>query len=303
MGTKELMDIKRFSEYTGIPASTLRYYDQNGIFAPIHKDGNGRRKYHISQVTTANLIKFLVSAKVPLAMIKDFVANRDDYDYTYRTLREQEYQISSQIQDLQLVQQSIGVIKDMINEVERIRDLRAIVLQPQGERHIAVAPENKPFAKGEYYDAFTKAWKVMEGFGYRGNFPIGGYTRNFIDFMKRPWSPDNFFSLNPRGFSTMRAGTYVVAYTQGDYGEDDDVVERLQTFIRERKLKIYNGVYQIYIRDEVTSGNPERYISKVMVRVQDGAGAKVAAKTTVGAEAADAKVASVAAKGSAAAVE
>ncbi|MDR1016246.1 MAG: MerR family transcriptional regulator [Coriobacteriales bacterium] len=274
MRKSELLSIKQFSELTGIPASTLRYYDKNGIFRPQHKDVNGRRSYQVMQANVAATIKFLASADVPLDLIRLYMARRDDHAASYELLDQQEYAISAQIDKLQQARASVATLKNMIHESDNVSDLDAFTIKRLNERHVAFATVNQPYRPGAYVPAFLKAWRTMEKQGYKGDFPLGGYTRDFADFLSRPWCPDRFFSLNPRGLQLLPAGLYLVGYCRGNYGESEGLRERLEDYVKAEGLSPRGGVYRLYIQNEATCTDPDRYLSKIMIGLQAGEGEK-----------------------------
>ncbi|MGY0694829.1 helix-turn-helix domain-containing protein [Virgibacillus sp. FSP13] len=73
------MTIQSFSIKTGIPKSTLRYYEEKGLLQPLERSENGYRVYSDEQVTTAKLISSLRLADVPIKEIQRYL-NADKID-------------------------------------------------------------------------------------------------------------------------------------------------------------------------------------------------------------------------------
>ena len=74
-----LLSIKEFSEFVGISTSSLRHYDNKGIFKPVKKDDkfkNNYRYYTPTQITTIKMIRVLTEIGVSLDIIKKLAANR-----------------------------------------------------------------------------------------------------------------------------------------------------------------------------------------------------------------------------------
>jgi hypothetical protein len=49
----------------------LRLYERIGLLTPVHVDGNGYRRYDVSQLSTARLISMLRRLDMPLAQVAD----------------------------------------------------------------------------------------------------------------------------------------------------------------------------------------------------------------------------------------
>jgi len=67
---KSLMSIKAFSELCGVEQSTLRYWDEVGLFLPAHRNKKtGYRYYSKDQMERLRFIKLLSSLNIPLKVI------------------------------------------------------------------------------------------------------------------------------------------------------------------------------------------------------------------------------------------
>ncbi|MFE1594914.1 MerR family transcriptional regulator [Nocardia sp. NPDC058705] len=68
-----MLSIGELSDRTGVPASTLRYYDDLGLVLPAARVA-GQRRYTISSVTDIGLIVYFRDVGFTLAEIKHFVS-------------------------------------------------------------------------------------------------------------------------------------------------------------------------------------------------------------------------------------
>lgn len=68
------MTIKEFSQKSGLPPSTLRYYEANGLLVPNARLDNGYRVYTESQIEEARLINSLRQAGVSISQIVEFLS-------------------------------------------------------------------------------------------------------------------------------------------------------------------------------------------------------------------------------------
>lgn len=69
------MTIKEISERTGLPASTLRYYERKGLLS-VPRDGGGRRDYDEGDVEWIRFIRRLKETGMPLGDIRRYAVLR-----------------------------------------------------------------------------------------------------------------------------------------------------------------------------------------------------------------------------------
>lgn len=65
--------IKEISEMTGLPASTLRYYDKNGLLPSLKRDANNVRIFDDDDFRTLRLINCLKKSGLSIKDIKEFI--------------------------------------------------------------------------------------------------------------------------------------------------------------------------------------------------------------------------------------
>lgn len=65
--------IGEVSEMTGIPVSTLRYYDREGMFPGMERTSGGSRIFSEQELSVLRLIHCLKSSGMPIKNIKEFL--------------------------------------------------------------------------------------------------------------------------------------------------------------------------------------------------------------------------------------
>ncbi|MBH5330246.1 MerR family transcriptional regulator [Eikenella sp. S3360] len=75
------MQIKQFSEQTGLSIHTLRYYEKEGLLRP-ERDALGRRAYGSRDAEWVGFILRLKEMGVPLAQIKEYARLRHQGEAT-----------------------------------------------------------------------------------------------------------------------------------------------------------------------------------------------------------------------------
>ncbi len=89
------LSIGELSERTGVPATTLRYYDELGLVRPAARAA-GRRRYAESAVRDVGVIVFFREIGFSLAEIGCFIAGgfrRETIDHKLAELAEQQHRI------------------------------------------------------------------------------------------------------------------------------------------------------------------------------------------------------------------
>lgn len=71
------MRIGELSRHSGVPATTLRYYEQAGLLAPPRRTGSGYRSYDEESLNRLAFIRAAQSVGLTLAEIRDVIAIRE----------------------------------------------------------------------------------------------------------------------------------------------------------------------------------------------------------------------------------
>ncbi|MHA6252553.1 MerR family transcriptional regulator [Oceanobacillus sp. CAU 1775] len=108
------MNIKLFSLKTGIPESTLRYYETKKLLIPERNKENGYRLYRDEQIQTAKLIASLRKADISIDEIQNYLqANKSEQLEMKRNwiklLKQKKQQLDVGIQYLEASQQEVPV--------------------------------------------------------------------------------------------------------------------------------------------------------------------------------------------------
>lgn len=74
----EFMNIRDFSERTGISKSALRYYEQKNLLFPRERSANGYRVYSEDQIATVKLISSLRLVDIPIKGIQVYLLENDE---------------------------------------------------------------------------------------------------------------------------------------------------------------------------------------------------------------------------------
>ena len=287
---KDYLSIREFARLSGIETTTLRYWDEIGLFSPMKRDPeNNYRYYTPDQMIAVNFISVLSGLQIPLKSIQDVSASRTP-DRIARLIEQQERQLDQEIRRLQECHSIIHARLELINYGTRVREgyqeadgLRAfgdpdaspslnvntdtIAVLYREEKAFVLGPpagfeEGKPF-----YEPFIRFIQAAEDLRINLSYPIGGYHQNMDNFIKAPGAPDHFYSLDPTGNRRWVEGKYLVGFSHGYYGELGDVAERMRSYAAKQRLRLSGPVYTLYLHDEICIADPGDYMCQVFVAV------------------------------------
>jgi DNA-binding transcriptional MerR regulator len=152
------MTIQSFSQRTGLPASTLRYYEKEGLLKPDFRADNGYRLYREDQIPSAMKIHTLRQAGIGLSEIRQYLVSdatgqaewmrkwRRDVEVKLSALNVAKqflYGIESVDENIQLVRWDAPTnmiwfrhrVKRQLNPFAQVMDERADFLERRGLLH------------------------------------------------------------------------------------------------------------------------------------------------------------------------
>ena len=103
--------IRQVVQRTGIPASTLRFYEAKGLLAPVGRNGHGVREYTDADLERLGSITCLKNTRMPVEEIRRFMELCGKGDATLQQRREmvcaQQAALEKRIYELQQYKQHI----------------------------------------------------------------------------------------------------------------------------------------------------------------------------------------------------
>jgi len=261
----DLLSIQHFSRLTGIKQSTLRYYDDLGLFSPAMRGENGYRYYSPQQIVTINSINLLHQLDMPIRQITHIQSNRSP-EVMFEVLNEKEEALAAEFIKIERSYNVVRTLKRLIQH-GLAADENIIETVYLDELPIVIGQKND-FGDSQYfYDAFLKFCSEAKQYRIDLRLPVGGLFETFDYFCDNPGRPTNFFSVDPKGLDTRPAGRYLSAYQRGYYGETDKLSERMQNHIKENNLVATGPVFNIFLHDELSIDDPENYLMHATVEV------------------------------------
>jgi len=262
-----LMSIKQFSEICGLEQSTLRYWDDIGLFRPAYRNAeNSYRYYAPEQVVQVNFIKVLSNLNIPLKVIAN-VGEKRTPETILKLMEQQESRLDTELNRLHEAYSTIHTLRNTIQQGINAPDADHISVQALGALPIAFGSENKNQEGQNFHQAFMQYSRHAKEIRTGLSKPIGGWFESMQRFVENPSLPSRFFSVDPRGGDQRAPGKYLVGYTQGYYGYQGDTPLRMAEYAREHRIVPRGPVYVIYLLDEISVKDPSNYLAQICAAI------------------------------------
>ncbi len=116
--TKNTYNIGEFSQLTGIPTSTLRYYETENLIKP-QRSANGHRYYTRDDFDWLRFLNHLKGAGMSIADLKQYIMLREQGDKTIpQRLALLKTTKHNFLKELSEIQQHLQILNDKINWYE-----------------------------------------------------------------------------------------------------------------------------------------------------------------------------------------
>jgi len=267
-----LLSVKEFAKFTGLKRSTLRYYDDIGLLSPTVRGNDNNYRYYIPlQLTTVKFINVLVRLGVSLATVSEMLKDRTP-ENMIELLSQQETILDRRLHELHSAYSIIHTFRKNIQNglTGRAGEVRVEMLD---EINYVLGPPNEFGSSKNYYVTFKQFCKDANANRINLEYPVGGYYHDIDTFLKEPDCPDRYFSMDPHGNCARQAGKYLVGYRQGYhgangyYGDFVDVPQKMAAYAEEHDLIFHGPVYVVYLLNEISTKEPEQYLSRISVSV------------------------------------
>ena len=274
MEDPKLFSIKDFAEFSGTNQSTLRYYDDIGLLHPASRGSENNYRYYTPlQLQTIKFINILVNLGIPLATVGEMIKNRTP-ENMIDLLSRQETILDKKLFELQASYSIIHTFRKNIQNGLAGR-AGATGIEILDEINYILGPVNDFGNGNDYYETFNQFCKKANDYRINLDYPIGGYHYDIDSFLNNPDRPDKYFSMDPVGNCTRRAGKYLVGYMRGHHGAGGyfggfgEVPANMAAYAKEHELVFDGPVYVVFLFNEITTAKPEDYLSRVSVSVTD----------------------------------
>jgi len=262
----DTLSIQEFSKLSGVESSTLRYWDELGLFTPLMRHPeNNYRYYSTAQLLALNFVTTLSELEIPLKTIAELRKDRDPEQFL-DLLEKQEQIMDMEMRRLRMRYSIIHARRELINLGMRV-DVDEISVAHMEDKAMTMWPRNE-YKEGEtFIEPLSELISKVGEHHISLSFPVAGYHDNMGSFTKSPGCPDHFLSIDPIGTYTRKAGEYLIAYSRGYYGSIGDLPERMSEYAKKHSLHISGPVYTVYLHEEICTKDPSQYLAQCSVPI------------------------------------
>ncbi|MDR0325989.1 MAG: MerR family transcriptional regulator [Oscillospiraceae bacterium] len=287
---KDYLSVNEFSKLSGIEKTTLRYWDEIGLFSPAKRDPeNNYRYYAPEQIIAVNFITVLSELHIPLKTIGAMESGRTP-ESIIRLIEQQAKQLDMEMSKLrerysiiharlELIKYGIRVL-DGYTAVGGVRldagidaaggttvDVDSVAVLHRDDLTYILGPPNGFQGNEDFYEPFMRFCRQSEELRVNLSYPIGGYHTDMKSFCKTPGQPDHFISIDPTGNRKRPAGNFLIGFARGYYGTFGDLPDRMAAYAEQQALRFSGPVYTLYLHDEICIKDPSQYLVQICVAV------------------------------------
>lgn len=266
---EQYFSTSEFAELCGVTKYTLFHYDDLGILKPEIVNEKGYRYYSINQFFLFDIISVLKEVGTPLKEIKEYIEHQNTEQFL-QMLMEKNKQLSDEqmkiISMQKLLKNTTGMIEYAMHitygqpriELYKAEYLKAVKLPRKSEKkRLQKISDLYKYCSRQYLMEGLPAGVIVNKNAFEEGFQ-GLFERADYYFCKISCKSNHeLLYIKPKG-------KYVVIDYKGSYESISDSYKELADHITKHHLKVVGNIYESYI----TIGNPEKYITEIMVQVE-----------------------------------
>ncbi|MGE8080956.1 MerR family transcriptional regulator [Peribacillus loiseleuriae] len=271
---KQFFTIGEIAKLHNIPESTLRYYDQKGIFQPKKIDPQTQYRYYtIGQFSMLEVIKFLRYLDISLNEVKQYVEHRTpetalqlfekQTEILLQKQREIEYMTS-------MMQKKIEIIKEGIQQ-----DYTSVFYKAIPERSIHFMRSESDLSEDTFILSLNKLQKKMHvAYPASVTQKIGTFISiegiqkgDYYEFNGLFILIDNMQTTMEK-YSSIPSNYYACTYHKGSYEYTHVALERLMNDIHANGYEAIGDAIEIGLIDHSVTADESEFITEYQIPVR-----------------------------------
>lgn len=266
--------IGEMAKMHNISESTLRYYDEKGIFHPAIVDPQTNYRYYtIDQFSLLDTIKFLRQLNISLKEIKQYIDERTP-SYALNLLEKQQEMMVKKQRELEYTLAKIKHKIELMKEAVKA-DADTIFFKALPKRKITalpIAPNITDDMFDYYIHSLQKNMKQLDDSLFSGDLGVTvakdallqnkfqAYNSVFILLEYMPFQIDT-----P---NVIEEGMYACVYHHGPYEETDRTYKRLLRAVEENDYEVCGDAIELALIDWSVTDNPEEQVTEIQIPVR-----------------------------------
>ncbi|WP_434166570.1 MerR family transcriptional regulator [Bacillus thuringiensis] len=265
--------IGEMAKMHNIAESTLRYYDEKGIFHPSIVDPQTNYRYYtIDQFSLLDMIKFLRQLNIPLKEIKQYIDERNP-SYALSLLEKQQEMMLKKQKEIEYALAKMEHRIHLIKKATKAETDRILIKKIPKRKitAIAVAPNTTDDMFDYYIHSLQKKMKQMDDSLFSGDIGVTISQKAFMQKEFQAYSSVfillDYMPYQVHSSDSIKAGIFACAYHHGSYEETGETYKKLMEYIDQEGYEIIGDSIEIGLIDWSVTENPEEQVTEIQIPV------------------------------------
>ncbi|WP_242784586.1 MerR family transcriptional regulator [Bacillus cereus] len=265
--------IGEMAKMHNIAESTLRYYDEKGIFHPSTVDSQTNYRYYtIDQFSLLDTIKFLRQLNIPLKEIKKYIDERNPA-YALNLLEKQQEMMLKKQREIEYALAKMEHRIHLIKEATKAKAEQMVIKEiPQRKiTAIAVAPNTTDDMFEYYIHSLQKNMRQMDDSLFSGDIGVTvakkGLMQNEFQAYSSVFILLDYMPFEVQTSDEIKEGMFACVYHHGPYEETDETYKKLMKYIDQEGYEISGDAIEIALIDWSVTEDPEEQVTEIQIPI------------------------------------
>ncbi|EJQ33196.1 MULTISPECIES: MerR family transcriptional regulator [Bacillus cereus group] len=265
--------IGEMAKMHNIAESTLRYYDEKGIFHPSIVDPQTNYRYYtIDQFSLLDTIKFLRQLNIPLKEIKKYIDERNPA-YALNLLEKQQEMMLKKQREIEYALAKMEHRIHLIKEATKAKAEQMVIKEiPQRKiTAIAVAPNTTEDMFEYYIHSLQKNMRQMDDSLFSGDIGVTvakkGLMQNEFQAYSSVFILLDYMPFEVQSSDEIKEGMFACVYHHGPYEETDETYKKLMKYIDQEGYEISGDAIEIALIDWSVTEDPEEQVTEIQIPI------------------------------------
>ena len=265
--------IGEMAKMHNIAESTLRYYDEKGIFHPSTVDPQTNYRYYtIDQFSLLDTIKFLRQLNIPLKEIKKYIDERNPA-YALNLLEKQQEMMLKKQREIEYALAKMEHRIHLIKEATKAKAEQMVMKEIPRRKitAIAVAPNTTDDMFEYYIHSLQKNMRQMDDSLFSGDIGVTvakkGFMQNEFQAYSSVFILLDYMPFQVQSSDEIKEGLYACSYHHGPYEETGATYKELLAYIDQEGYEVSGDAIEIGLIDWSVTENPEEQVTEIQIPI------------------------------------
>ncbi|MBO1624541.1 MerR family transcriptional regulator [Bacillus arachidis] len=256
-----------------VAESTLRYYDEKGIFHPSFVDPQTNYRYYtIDQFSLLDTIKFLRQLNISLKEIKKYIDERNP-SYALNLLEKQQEMMLKKQREIEYSLAKINHKIEMMQEAtaSKVNHVTFKKLSKRKITALSIAPNVTDDMLEYYIHSLQKNMKQIDDSLFSGDIGVTvskeGLFQNKFQEYNSIFILLDYMPFQVDTAAVIQEGMFACSYHHGPYEETDGTYRELLKTIERKGYKVSGDAIELALIDWSVTENPEEQVTEIQIPV------------------------------------